>query len=187
VRLRQAETPRFTSHRLFYGGYHTQAGALVVGAVTQQNRDALRRLLAIDDRTDDPDFDAAAPGNHERVEAWRAEIQERLRARTAEQWVEAMTAVGVPASVVHFPEEMSDDPQVEAMGMMAPLTHAVTGPQRVVGPVARFDVTASAASLPAPSLGADSRAVLREAGFSDAEVDALRDAGVISDHAAAAG
>ncbi len=181
VHMRKGQAPRFASHRLFYGGYHTKAGALVVGAVTQQNRDALRRLLAIDDRTDDPDFDAAAPGNHERVEAWRAEIQERLRARTAEEWVTAMTAAGVPASVVHFPEEMSDDPQVEAMGMMAALAHPVTGPQRVVGPVVRFSVTPSAAALPAPPLGADSRAILLEAGLTAAEVDALRDAGVISD------
>ena len=179
IALRQAEVPRFASHRLYYGGYHTQAGALVLGAVTRANRDALRGILEMHDATDDADFDAAAPGAAERVEAWRLEIQSKLLARTAAAWVDAMLAAGVPASVVHFPEEMSDDPQVEAMGMMTALTHAITGPQRVVGPLVRFARTPSEAAGPAPTLGADSRAILTEAGITAAEIERLCADGVI--------
>ncbi|MDA1003111.1 MAG: CoA transferase [Chloroflexi bacterium] len=180
IALRQAEVPRFASHRLYYGGYHTAAGALVLGAVTRSNRDALRTILDMADATDHADFDAAAPGAAERVEAWRLEIQSKLLARSAEQWVELMLTAGVPASVVHFPEEMSDDPQVEAMGMMATLTHEITGPQRVVGPLVRFDRTPAEAAGPAPVLGAHSRAILAEAGVPPDEIDRLRDAGIIA-------
>jgi crotonobetainyl-CoA:carnitine CoA-transferase CaiB-like acyl-CoA transferase len=88
-------------------------------------------------------------------------------------------AAGVPASVVQFAEEMADDPQVEAAGMMAELVHEVTGPQRVVGPIVRMSGSAAAAVRAAPVLGAHSREVLLEAGFAPGEVEALAAAGVI--------
>ena len=179
VAIRKRQAPRMAAHRLFYGGYHTREGALVLGALTRQNRDAMRRVLGIADTTDDPDFDAADADNRARIEAWRREIQARLLERTAAEWVEVFVRAGVPASVVNFAEEMADDPQVTAMGIMAELEHAVTGPQRVVGPVVRMSATPTRARRAAPVLGGDTREVLSEAGFCEAEIEALREAGVI--------
>ncbi len=116
--LRKAQGPRFASHRLYYGGYHTAQGALVLGALTRSNRDAIRTLLDFHDRTDDADFDAAEPAGRQQIEAWRAEIQERLLARPAAEWVRLLLDRGVPASVVNFAEEMADDPHVQATGMV---------------------------------------------------------------------
>lgn len=171
---------RLTSHRLYYRGYDTKQGALILGAITQQNRDAIRRILDVRDDTDSPDFDAHAPGADDLVEGWRAEIQQKLMARTAEEWEARLIAEGVPASTVHLAEEMSDDEQVLAMGMMTPLVHPVTGPQRVVGPLARFSATPAVASRPAPALGEHSEEVLRECGYSEAEVGALLEAGIVT-------
>ena len=179
IESRRAQGIRFASHRLYYGGYHTAEGALVLGAITRQNRDAVRRILGIDDETDDLAFDANTEENRARVDAWRAEIQERLLARPANEWVREFNDAGVPASVVQFPEELADDPQVRAMGMMADLEHPVTGPQRTVGPLVRMSATPTAARGPAPPLGAHNREVLAEAGFSDAEIAALVQQGVV--------
>ena len=180
VAVRKGQAPRFASHRLYYGGYHTAAGALVLGALTRLNRNAVRRILDMHDDTDNPDFDAADPESRGKVERWRAEIQEKLLARPAAEWVEVFMDAGVPASVVNFPEEMSDDPQVQVMGMIAELEHPVTGPQRVVAPVVRMSATPTRASGPAPSLGAHSREVLAAAGFSVPEIDELAAQCVIS-------
>jgi crotonobetainyl-CoA:carnitine CoA-transferase CaiB-like acyl-CoA transferase len=179
--LRQGAVRRFASHRLYYGGYDTMAGAIVLGAVTQQNRDTIRGILGMDDDTDAPDFDAAAPDVDERIEAYRAVIQQRLLARTAEAWVETFLEAGVPATLVNFPEEMADDPQVEAMGLMSALVHPLTGPQRVVGPIVRMSVTPTAASGPAPLLAAHTRAILEECGLSDDEIDSLVEGGVVTE------
>ena len=176
--IRKAQGPRFASHRLYYGGYHTREGALVLGALTQQNRDAIRSILDMTDDTDDPGFNAADPVSRARIEEYRAEIQAKLKQRTAAEWVEVFLAAGVPASVVNFAEEMADDPQVEAAGMMADLVHPVTGPQRVVGPVVRMSATVTAAARPAPSLGADTREVLGECGLREDEIDGLLVLGV---------
>ena len=180
VAVRKGQAPRFASHRLYYGGYHTAAGALVLGALTRLNRNAVRRILDMHDDTDSPDFDAADPESRGKVERWREEIQEKLLVRPAAEWVEVFMDAGVPASVVNFPEEMSDDPQVQVMGMIAELEHPVTGPQRVVAPVVRMSATPTRASGPAPSLGAHSREVLAAAGFSVPEIDELAAQCVIS-------
>jgi formyl-CoA transferase len=177
--IRKAQGPRFASHRLYYGGYHTKEGALVLGAVTLQNRNAIRAILGMDDETDAPGFDAASPGNRVRIEQWREQIQQRLLACTAGEWVERFVAAGVPASVVNFPEEMADDPHVAASGIMVDLEHPVTGPQRVVGPIVRMSGTPTAATRPAPALGAHTREVLEQAGYSIAEIDALAASGAI--------
>ena len=132
------------------------------------------------DRTDSPEFDAAAPGADGQVEDWRREIQQKLLARSAEDWESIFVAEGVPASTVNIAEAMSDDEQVRAMGMMTPLTHPITGPQQVVGPLARMSVTPVVASRPAPALGEHSAAVLRECGLSDAEVAALLASGIVT-------
>lgn len=179
VMVRKSQGPRFASHRLYYGGYHTARGALVLGALTRQNRDAIRAILDFHDPTDHPDFDAAAPGSREQIEEWRAEIQRRLLLHPAGEWVEQFMRAGVPASVVQFAEEMSDDPQVVAAGMMASLEHDLTGPQRVVGPLVRMSVSPTAVRRAAPPLGSHSREVLVEAGFTAAEIDALAAATVI--------
>lgn len=179
VNIRKAQGPRFASHRLYYGGYHTARGALVLGALTRQNRDAIRQILDFHDPTDEPDFDAAAPGNRDNIEAWRAEIQRRLLARSAGEWVDLFMAAGVPASVVQFAEEMSGDPQVIAAGMMVELDHDITGPQQVVGPLVRMSASPTSARRAAPPLGAHSREVLLEAGLTPGEVDALAAARVI--------
>jgi formyl-CoA transferase len=173
VHMRRGQAPRFASHRLFYGGYHTKEGALVLGALTLQNRNAARKILGIDDETDSPEFNAAAPDSRARIEVWRLELQERLMERTADEWVAEFLAAGVPASTVNFAEEMSEDVQVKATAMMVDLTHAVTGPQKVVGPVVRMSATPTEASRPSPPLGGHTREVLVELGLSDAEVSAL--------------
>ena len=178
--IRKAQGPRFASHRLYYGGYHTKAGALVLGALTPLNREAIRAILDMHDPTDGPDFDAAEPGARGRLEGWRREIQAKLLVRPAAEWVEMFVAAGVPASVVNFPEEMADDPQVRDLNMMTDLVHDITGPQQVVSPIVRMSLTPTAVSRAAPPLAAHSEAVLAEAGLSAEEIDALIEGGVVT-------
>lgn len=177
--IRKRQAPRFASHRLYYGGYHSAEGGLVLGALTRTNRDAIRRILGMDDTTDDPGFDAADPENRRQIDSWRAEIQHKLLARAAREWAEEFLAAGVPASVVNFAEEMADDPHVLAAGMIAELEHPVTGPQRVVAPIVKMSATPTAAARPAPPLAAHSREILLEAGLGEEDVASLAEREVI--------
>ena len=84
-----------------------------------------------------------------------------------------------------MPEELADDPQVQAEGMITELEHSVTGPQQVVGPIVTMSKTPTEARLPAPALGEHTREVLADFGFSGAEVRALEADGVIQQGAVA--
>jgi formyl-CoA transferase len=179
IEVRQEHFARYATQRLYYRGYHTKEGALVIGSLTRTNRAAVRRILGIDDPTDDPEFDATALTWPTEFAAWQARVQERMYDHTAEEWVALFDEAGVPASVVHFAEEMADDPQVVAMGMMSELVHPLTGPQQVVGPIVRMSKTPPVAQRHAPVFGADTSSVLREAGLTDEEIAALAAEGAV--------
>jgi succinate---hydroxymethylglutarate CoA-transferase len=99
-------------------------------------------------------------------------IDEALSARTTAEWL-AHFAGQVPAAPVNDLAAALDNPFVAQRHRIAEY-----GAVRMVkGPV--IDSAAEAPRDPAPALGADSDAVLRECGFSDAEIAALRSEQVI--------
>ncbi|MFN8557338.1 MAG: CoA transferase [Dehalococcoidia bacterium] len=166
--------------RLYYGGYKAKDGALVFGALTQANRDAIRRVLRItDDTIDHPDFDAAATDSAARVAAMRETIQETLLARTVADWLADFDAAGAPVAPVQFAEEMADDAQVAAIGVMVDVEHDLTGPQRIVGPLLEMSTTPPRVQGAAPPTGRHTDAILAELGYSAAEIDDLRATGAV--------
>ncbi len=166
--------------RIFYGGFEASDGVIALGALTPQTRDGARRVLGIeDDASDSPGFDSNDPANIAHATVLHERVRARLRTRPVAEWVAAFEAEGVPVAPVRFPEELADDAHVNAAGIMADLDHPLTGPQRVVGPIVELSDTPTAVRGPAPLLGADTEAVLREAGCSDSDLDAYRAAGAI--------
>ncbi len=168
------------SPRLYHRSYNAKDGAVTIGCLTRPTRDAARKILGMEhDLTDDEGFDPFDPENSERLEQWERETVEVFRTRTVAEWMEAFQAGGVPVAPVQMPEELSDDPQVQAMGMMVDFDHEITGPQQVVGPIARMSETPTRAVRPSPPLGVHTHEVLVESGLSDAEIEALRESGAI--------
>jgi succinate--hydroxymethylglutarate CoA-transferase len=94
-------------------------------------------------------------------------LDEALSARTTEEWL-AHFAGMVPAAPVNDLKAALDNPFVAERGLIRDYDHV----RMVAGPVRD-----SAAALPlrvAPALGADTAQVLRDCGFSDGEIAALR-------------
>jgi formyl-CoA transferase len=166
---------------LYYRAYQAADGYVVLGALTPQNRNAIRMLLGIEDRerSDSPDFDARDPESVRVTEEWREWIEQQMRTDTVDGWLARFEQAGVPAARLNFPEEMADDEQANADGMILDLDHTVTGPQRVVGPAVLMSRTPTGSPLPAPALGEHTFEVLREAGLSDEEIAALATDGVV--------
>jgi crotonobetainyl-CoA:carnitine CoA-transferase CaiB-like acyl-CoA transferase len=166
--------------RAYYSTYQVKDGSMVLGALTPANRAAARTVLGIAyDPSDEPDFDESQQESMDQATALHAEMRETLRTRTLEDWLEAFTAAGVPVAPVNMAEEMSDDPQVEAMGFMRDLEHPLFGPQRLAGPVVSMSETPTDIRGVSPGLGADTESVMREVGMSQEEIEELREDGVI--------
>src|SRR5690606_31243888 len=144
----------------YYRGYQAKDGSVILGALTPQNRAAIRSVLGItDEHSDDAGFDARDPENIRRTNEWKDWISEQMLTRSVAEWVEAFEAAGVPVAGMNFPEEMADDEQANADGMIWQLEHTVTGPQRVVGPAVTMSATPTGSRRPAPALGEHTREV----------------------------
>ena len=159
---------------LYTNGYSVRDGAIVLGAVSPENRDQIRRRARHRGRPDRrPGLQRARPRHWPVIEAVRERIRSVMRERTMDEWMEALDAAGAPASRVNLPEEVADEPQLEALGLMLDLEHELTGPERMVGALVEMSESATGARRAAPTLGRDTVAVLTEAGFSAAEIEAL--------------
>ncbi|MGE3961507.1 MAG: CaiB/BaiF CoA transferase family protein [Dehalococcoidia bacterium] len=166
--------------RLYYGGYRARGGAVVLGALTKTNRDRMREVLGFpEEDSDTPGYDALDPENQRRAIEWKQRFRDRFMQRSVEEWVHDFDAAGVPVSAVRQPEELADDPQVQADGMIWDVEHTVTGPQRVVGPAVVMSQTPTAVQRPAPALGEHSAEILIEAGCPPEEVARLCAEGVL--------
>ncbi len=166
---------------LYYRAYQTKEGFIVIGALTPRNRDAAREALGIEgEHSDDRDFDARDPANIEAVNRWKVRLEALMLTKTADEWLALLEPAGVPVARLNFPEEMADDPQANADGMIWELEHTVTGPQRVVGPNVLMSATPTGSLRAAPSLGEHTAEILHEIGLSQAEMQELAAEGVVS-------
>jgi len=181
-RLVQAHNPykALASANIYYRPFATRDGAVTIGALSRSLWEKVRRALETDFLGyADPAFNPLSEEWLERSRVGVAEVEAKLRSRTTAEWMEIFDREGVPASPVNFPEDLIDDPQVQANGMMVELDHDLTGPQRQVGPLLRFSKTPLQAQGASPPLDRDTDDILRAAGYSDEEIARLRAQGTI--------
>ncbi|GAA3382555.1 CaiB/BaiF CoA transferase family protein [Cryptosporangium minutisporangium] len=103
----------------------------------------------------------------------RRELTKLFTQRDTWEWVELGVQANVPLAPVNTPRTVGDDPQFAAR---MPWTDAArTGTEMMPSPI-RFPDEPATEPTKAPTLGADTEAVLREvAGYTDAEIAALRE------------
>jgi len=106
-----------------------------------------------------------------------------LAMRTKAEWIAAFDAAGVPVGPVHSIGDALAHPQTVTRGMVVDLVHPQAGATKALGCPIHYSATATQITRPAPLLGEHTREVLREHGFSDAEVDAFVAAGAIAEAA----
>jgi crotonobetainyl-CoA:carnitine CoA-transferase CaiB-like acyl-CoA transferase len=107
-------------------------------------------------------------------------LEEQLRTRSRQYWIDRLKAAGVPCGSVRDLHEVFTDPQLAARDMVATLDHATIGALRLLGvPVKLSDTPGGIRSAP-PTLGQHTSAVLRgDLGISADAVDDLRARGIV--------
>ncbi|MFM1987677.1 MAG: hypothetical protein RJA99_634 [Pseudomonadota bacterium] len=121
--------------------------------------------------------------NPERVQR-RAEtvalVADLIRGRSRDEWLALLDEAGIPCSPVHSLGELSAHPHTQASGMLFDTETPTGRPVRAVAMPLRVDGERLAPQRQAPALGADSDAVLRDAGYAEAEIEALCARGTIA-------
>jgi crotonobetainyl-CoA:carnitine CoA-transferase CaiB-like acyl-CoA transferase len=124
------------------------------------------------------EYDEGNRGYDERDDVYRI-VQERLIERPAADWLEILATRDVWAAPVQTFDDLVDDPQVEHNRLVETVRHPSGGDLRVVGVPMRFSETPGEIRSGPPAVGAHTDEVLSEAGFSEAEIRALRDDGLM--------
>jgi crotonobetainyl-CoA:carnitine CoA-transferase CaiB-like acyl-CoA transferase len=104
----------------------------------------------------------------------RAIVLPIFRERTVADWIDRMNAADVLCAPVNGFADLPRDPQVIATGMLREEEHPRAGRFTTLGPAVRFGGTPGTMRTPAPALGADTDAVLADAGFRPDEIHHLR-------------
>jgi crotonobetainyl-CoA:carnitine CoA-transferase CaiB-like acyl-CoA transferase len=160
-----------------YQDFETASGRIALAAGNDGLFRAMCRVLGMDRLAGDDRFAT----NASRVEHRRELVpllQERLRERSAQAWVDALDAAGVPVGKVRtVPEALAAAAEAgrpATLGVDHPTAGAL---ELVASPI--WGPTDPAAASPPPLLGQHTAEVLRELGRTGEQVAALEERGVV--------
>jgi crotonobetainyl-CoA:carnitine CoA-transferase CaiB-like acyl-CoA transferase len=167
---------------IYYRCYKTANGFVAVGCLSNPLRRKLLGAIGLDDwRVGRPPEDADP--NDPEVQAFGEDLVARAEAifiaRTTEEWLRALDGAGVPAGPLKFTEELLEDPQVLENDFVTTVDHPIMGPVRMHGPMIQMSETPLEVQGPSPTLGEHTDDVLRELGYDEERIEALRAAGVL--------
>ncbi len=161
------------------GLYPTADGHLNVAGAWGQLWSAFCEVIGRPDLPTDERF-ATAGGRMEHHEALTSIIVEALAARTTNEWVDALNAVGVPSGPVNDLQQAFADPQVRHLGVAAAVHHPVAGDIEIIKNATSITGHAGDIREPSPLAGEHTTEILDQFGFDPGEVASLAAGGVIA-------
>jgi len=100
--------------------------------------------------------------------------------RPAQDWLDALQAVGVPVSLIATVAQALASPHTQALGMVTTMDHPTAGPVRTINIPYGMSETPAAITAPPPTLGQHTTEILRDVlGLGDADIEALQQDSVL--------
>jgi crotonobetainyl-CoA:carnitine CoA-transferase CaiB-like acyl-CoA transferase len=139
------------------------------------------QILDLEYLVDDPRFNTEEERLENRQELEKL-LQERLKEKTAEEWIRLMdeTGAGIPFAPINGLDEVFQDPHVISREIVQEIQHPVTGPIRMVGTPVKYDNVRGQVRMPPPRLGEHNREILEKfLGYDGEQIGQLEKEGVI--------
>ena len=160
--------------------YETRDGFMTVAVMTNKEWQGLAHALDHPEWLEDPRFNSPAARDRY-VNDRLVMTQEVLRTRTTAQWMERLERHDVPCAPALTRSQVLNHPQIIASGTLIEIDHPVSGRLRQARPPARFERTPAGIRFGAPRLGEHTDEILLEIGYTSAQIETLRAAGVIGE------
>ena len=167
------------SGNLYYRVYMAEDGAVAVACLSDPLRRKLLSVLGLDDIRFEPGYDPATPESLAFARKLEASAEKIFVGKRVDHWLGILEAQGIPAGPVRFIEELFDDPQVIANGLVTEVEHRDAGPVKMIGPLARFSDSSVEPARSSPALGQHSEEILQELGYGLQDIQRLRGAGIV--------
>ena len=162
-----------------YQAFQATDDWVVVAAFTQRMWQGVCRAVERTEWTDDPRFESKEKRSANR-EILIPMLAARFATRRVDEWIERLSAEGVPCSSVNSIDKVVLDEQVRAREMIVEVEHAVAGKIRMAGLPVKLSRNPGAVRRPPPLLGEHSVEILREMGMGAGDIEALFRQGVIA-------
>ncbi len=183
------ELPEQTGHDMptstLYGVFRAADGDLVIAAQVDESWRRFAAVVAAHGGPagfgDDVRFRSSGGRNAHREEIL-AVVRPWVAARSVADVLALLDGVDVPSAKVQLIDEVIDDPQIQARGMMVTQEHPRLGTLRLPGLPFRFSDSETSIARVAPDLGQHNAELAAELGFDAAEIEAMTADGVLYAH-----
>lgn len=152
-------------------------GDLMLAVMTEKQFANLLRALGRDDALADPRF-ADWPSRSNNEPALRAIIEEALAAADAKTWEQRLTAADVPCAAIWPIAEIVHHPQLAHRDVIQHVD-APYGPLTLAGSGFRLEHDGGGIGRPPPLIGEHTDEILRDAGYTAAEIAGFREEGTV--------
>jgi crotonobetainyl-CoA:carnitine CoA-transferase CaiB-like acyl-CoA transferase len=152
--------------------YRTLDGYIAILPYLDSHWETFCRLTGRSDLLEDPRF-RTLNDRVTNIDDTYSETAKIMATRTTAEWLKIFESTSVPTIVVNTLEGLSRDPHLQAVGFWQELDHPTEGKLRMTRFPMTFSETPADVRRPQPRLGEHSTEVLREAGYTQAEIDAL--------------
>jgi crotonobetainyl-CoA:carnitine CoA-transferase CaiB-like acyl-CoA transferase len=105
-------------------------------------------------------------------------IAAQMATRTSAEWLQLLKEADIPVAPLKSVDDVIDDPHLGESGFIVMTEHPTEGRLRLMATPSAWSQTPPGALRPAPRLGEHSVEILREAGYADAEIEAMIASGV---------
>jgi len=157
--------------------YATSDGYLCVLVYNDKQWKSFLEAVGRPELWDDPRFNSH--GRRARhIDEVYAVLAGLMQQRSTAQWMELLEKADVPFARMNRPEDAVADPHLNASGFFVAEEHPTEGRMRAMRTPTDWSVSKPDMPAPAGPLGSHSAQVLREAGYSDAQIEQLAARGV---------
>ena len=141
-----------------YQAFHTRDGHVVVSCGNNRLYQSLCRLLGREDLASDPRF-ATNPQRVRNRNELVPVLQEAFLARTTDEWLPELRAVGIPCGPINSVSQIFNDPHIQARGYVWECNHPKAGKLKLAGSPMHFSETPTRLYKAPPLLGEDDEKV----------------------------